>query len=78
MSTLSDTFRLAGATRAGAGFAATRPAGVLRTIWQRIAAVSTGAVECLQEAIYLSHATNRADLDRRIHHLERVGRDRNF
>ena len=77
MSTISETFSPAGTTPAGARSAAS-PAGVLRATWQRIAAVSTGAVECLQEAIYLSHATNRADLDRRIRHVERAARDRNF
>ena len=78
MSTISDTFSLPGATAASAGSAATRPAGVLRTTWRRIAAVSTTALVCLQEATYLSHATSRADLARRIRLLERPARDRNF
>lgn len=78
MSTLSDTYSLAGATPARAGSAITRPAGARRTTWQRIVAVSIGAAKCLQEAIYLSRATSRADLDRRIRHLERVARDQKF
>ena len=72
MSTTSDTLSLAGATPAHGGSVTTRSAAALRTSWQWLAAVSTGAVECLQEAIYLSHATSRADLDRRIRHLERA------
>jgi len=72
MSTTSDTLSLAGATPAHGGSVTTRPAATLRTAWQWLAALGTGAVECLQEAIYLSHATSRADLDRRIRHLERA------
>jgi hypothetical protein len=78
MSIASNTIRLAGATPAGAGSAPTRSAGLLRKTWQRLAAVSTGTVKCLREAIYLSHATSRADLDRRIRHLESAARDRKF
>ena len=76
MSTISDTFDLAGATPARGGSVITRPAGALRTTWQWLAAFSTGAVKCLQEATYLSHATSRVDLDRRIRHLERAAAQR--
>ena len=74
MSTTSDTLSLAGATPAHGGSVTTRLAGALRTTWQWLAAASTGAVKCLQEAIYLSHSTSRVDLDRRIRHLERAAR----
>ena len=60
MSTTSDTLSLAGATPAHGGSVTTRSAAALRTSWQWLAAVSTGAVECLHDAIYLAHATSRA------------------
>ena len=72
MSTTSDTLSLAGATPAHGGSVTTRSAAALRTSWQWLAAVGTGTVECQREANYLAHATRRADLDRRIRHLERA------
>ena len=43
----------------------------LRAGWKKLASFSIASAECLSDAVYLSRAANRHDLEQRLRRLER-------